>query len=112
MTENSQDPNMETPPPAAMLQMMSGFWISRGIYIAAKLGIADHVQERPRSVVELAELTETHAPSLYRVLRMLAGVGIFAEDENGRFSMTPLAATLRSDAPGSLRSFAIAEMGE
>ncbi len=95
-----------------MLQMMSGFWISRGIYIAAKLGIADHVGDRPRSAEELAELTETHGPSLYRLLRMLAGVGIFAEDEKGRFAMTPLAATLQTDAPGSLRSFAIAEMGE
>ncbi|MCP4688063.1 MAG: methyltransferase, partial [Desulfobacterales bacterium] len=103
---------METPPPVAMLQMMSGFWISRGIYIVAKLGIADHVKDGSRSAEELADLTSAHAPSLYRLLRMLAGVGIFAEDENGRFGLTPLASTLQSDVPGSLRSFAIAEMGE
>ncbi len=100
------------PPPVAMLQMILGFWASRAVYIAAKLGIADLLGEQPKSAAELAEATGTHAPSVYRVLRALASVGVFAEDETGRFALTPLAATLRSGVPGSLRAFATVELGE
>ncbi len=102
----------ETPPPVIMLQMISGFWISRAIYVAAKLGIADLVKDRPKTAAELAQETGTHAPSLYRVLRALASVNIFAKDDDGRFHLTPLAATLQSDAPGSLRYMAMTELGE
>jgi hypothetical protein len=99
-------------PQFAMLQMITGFWVSRAIYLAAKLGLADLVKERPKTADELARLTGTHAPSLYRVLRALAGVGVFADDVHGRFAQTPLSETLRSDAPGSLRAMAIVELGQ
>jgi hypothetical protein len=112
MTERNQPSNAEVPPPVAMLQMISGFWISRAIYIAAKLGIADHLRNGHKTVDELAAATETHAPSLYRVLRALASVGVFTEDEKGGFAATPIAETLRTDAPGSLRAFATVELGE
>jgi ubiquinone/menaquinone biosynthesis C-methylase UbiE len=95
-----------------MLQLISGFWISRAIYVAAKLGIADLVKDGPQPVAALAEATGTHAPSLYRVLRALAGVGVFVENQDGRFASTPPAATLQTDAPGSLRAFAMVELGE
>jgi hypothetical protein len=103
---------MELPPPVAMLQMIQGFWVSRAVYVAAKLGIPDLINEGPRSSQELAQATGTHAGSLYRVLRALDSVGVFAEDSEGRFSLTPLGATLRTDVPGSLRFFAIEELGE
>lgn len=112
MNEHNQIANPNIPPPVAMLRMISGFWVSRAIYIAAKLGIADLVQDEPKTATELAEATGTHARSLYRVLRALASVGVFAEDGNGRFALTPLAATLQSDVPGSLRAFATVELGE
>ena len=73
-----------------MLQMIAGFWVSRALYIAAKLGIADLVQDQAKTATELAGATGTHAPSLYRVLRALASVGVFAEDDQGRFTLTPL----------------------
>jgi len=95
-----------------MLQLISGFWISRGIYITAKLGLADLVKDGPKTAAELAAVSETHAPSLFRVLRALASVGIFAQDEQDRFGDTPLLQTLRSDVPGSLRAFAVTELGE
>ncbi len=101
----------EISPVETMLEMMSGFWVSRGIYVAAKLGIADYLQVGGKTAEELAELTETHADSLYRVLRMLAMAGIFRQDGK-TFSLTPISETLLSDAPGSLRFAAIAEMGE
>jgi hypothetical protein len=102
----------QTPPPLAMLQLMSGFWISRCIYITAKLGLADLLKDGPKTAADLAEATGTHDSSLFRVLRALASVGILAQDEQDRFGDTPLLQTLRSDVPGSLRAFAMIELGE
>src|SRR5512145_2922027 len=99
-------------PQFAMLQMITGFWVSRAIYVAAKLGLADLVKDAPKTADELARLTGTHSPSLYRALRALASVGVFADDGQGRFAQTPLSETLRSDTPGSLRAMAIAELGQ
>lgn len=100
------------PPHIAMLQMITGFWVSRTIYVAAKLGLADLVRDQPRAADELAQIAGAHAPSLYRVLRALASVGVFVEDDQKRFANTPLSETLRSDAPGSLRAFAMVELGQ
>ena len=62
-----------------MLRMISGFWLFRVLYAAVKLGLADLLKNGPRTVDHLAELSRTHAPSLYRVLRALASVGVFSE---------------------------------
>jgi precorrin-6B methylase 2 len=86
--------------------------MSRALYLAVKLGIADLLKDGPKPSEELARATGMHAPSLYRVLRALASVGVFAEDQQGRFALTPLAATLQTDLPGSLRAFALAELDE
>lgn len=95
------------PPVAVMSQMIAGsVFLSRALYVAAQLGVADLVAHEAQSTVALAEACGAHAPSLGRVLRALASVGVFAEDEQGRFGLTPLAETLRSDAAGSLRALA------
>jgi O-methyltransferase domain/Dimerisation domain len=112
MNDPQRNAIADTPPPVAMLRMIAGCWLARAIYLAARLGIADLLGDGPKNSEELAQATGTHALSLYRVLRALAGVGVFAEDEHGRFALTPLAATLRTDAPGSLRAFAVAELDE
>lgn len=109
--DNNQNTAAQASPFETMLQMMSGFWVSRGIYVAAKLGIADHLRDGEKTAAELAADTDTHADSLYRVLRMLSMVGIF-EQKGEQFSLTPLSETLLSDVPFSLRRGAIAEMGE
>jgi len=98
-------------PASQMARLISGYWISQAIYAAAKLGLADLLKNGPRTAEDLAHATQTHAPSLYRLLRALASVGVFAEDEERRFSLTPLAETLRSDIPGSQWSMAVM-MGE
>jgi hypothetical protein len=95
-----------------MLQVVINFIASRAVYVAARLGLADHVHERPRTPDELAALVGAHGPSLYRVMRATASIGIFAEDEQGRFGPTPLSDILRTGVPGSLRSFLISELGE
>ena len=97
---------------AAMFDIIEGFWFSRAVYIAAKLGLADLVAERARTADELAVATQSCAKSLYRILRALASRGIFTEDPSGRFSMTPLAAPLRTEVPGSLRALLTTELGE
>lgn len=88
-------------------QMFGGAWITQGISVAAELGIADLLAEGPLTAEELASRTATHSGALYRVLRALAGIGIFAEDSQGRFSLTPLADLLKSDTHQSQRSIAI-----
>jgi len=91
----------------ALLQMIAGAWIAQAIFVAAKFGVADLVRDEPKSVDSLANATAAHPRALYRVLRALASVGIFREDDDGRFSITALAEPLRSDWPGSLRPYAI-----
>jgi hypothetical protein len=94
-----------------MLDLICGFWISQAIYVAAKLGIADMLQDGPKSAAVLAKQAEAHEPSLYRVLRTLASRAIFSEDSERLFALSPAAEWLRSDKPGSLRPYAIM-MGE
>ncbi|MGI8959757.1 MAG: methyltransferase [Bryobacteraceae bacterium] len=98
----------ESPPPsAALLQLLFGKHITYSLSAIARLGVADHMSEAPVQVDELAMKTGAHSPSLYRVMRMLAGVGVFEEAPQKRFSLTPVGQLLKTDAPGSLRYFAI-----
>lgn len=87
----------------ALLQMSSGYWISQSLYAAAKLGIADLVKDGAKHCDQLAQATNTKADALYRLMRGLASVGVFAEQEPGYFALTPIAQGLRSDLPGSMR---------
>jgi hypothetical protein len=95
-----------------VLQVIAGYWTARCVYVAAKLGLADLVQDSPKSAAELAAVTGTHAPSLYRVLRALASTGWLNEDSHGRFGPTALTAGIQTGAPGSLRGLATTELGE
>jgi hypothetical protein len=95
-----------------MLQIISGFWISRAVYVIGKLGIPDLLAAGPKTAAELALATKTHAPSLFRILRALVSVGVLSSAEGGRFAQTPLSETLVTDAPGSLRWFAVSELGQ
>jgi hypothetical protein len=103
----------QSPQPAApasvmqMHQLVLGFTATQALYVAAKLGVADLIAETPKTVDELAQATKSHAPSLGRLLRMLTSVGIFAEDEAGRFRHTPRSASRRSDHPQSAQARAL-----
>jgi hypothetical protein len=94
----------ELPPPVALFRMVTAYYVSRAIWVAASLGIADHLAAGIRDAEGLARATETHAPSLRRVLRLLASVGVLDEGEDGGFSLTPLGQCLRSGVPGSMRA--------
>jgi hypothetical protein len=98
---------LQTAPRTAMTRMIYGFMLSQAIYVAAQLGLADLLKDGARSSDDLACHTSMHAPSLYRVLRTLAAVGVFEETEPNTFGLTPMGETLRTDAEGSLRPLAV-----
>jgi SAM-dependent methyltransferase len=87
--------------------MITGSWVSQAVSAAARLGIADVLRDGPKSSEELAPAVGADARALYRLLRALTSVGVFVEDEDSRFGLTPLGAYLQSDVPGSLRAAAI-----
>ncbi len=96
---------------AQMRNMMNGFWTSQAIFVAAKLGIADHLAHGEQDSDMLAASVGAHPAALYRLLRTLTSIGILAEVSPRKFILTTRATCLRSDHPESVRSWAIS-MGE
>jgi hypothetical protein len=102
-----------TPPTTAtttshqLLDLITGYWVSQAVYAAAKLGIADHLAGGPRTAAELAPAVGADEGALYRLLRGLAGKGVFRDVGDGKFALTPLAELLREDHPLSLRPLAV-----
>src|SRR5262249_44331274 len=97
----AQDKEQESDAPASaqLLPMIFGYITSQAITVAAKLGVADLLINGAKTADQLAQTAGVQPRPLYRLLRALASVGVFAEDSAGRFSLTPLAEPLRSDAP-------------
>src|SRR5205807_5734469 len=87
-------------------RLVNGYQVSQAIHVAATLGIADLLKDGPRASDDLADATNTHAPTLYRLLRALAAVGILDEDDDRRFALAPLGEELRRDHPQSLHGWA------
>lgn len=104
-------PTSSPSPRDTMLEMIAGFRTSRAIYAAVRLKLADALREGPMDADAIAEITATHGPSLERLLRALASVGVVAHDGDGRFALTPLGATLDSRAQGSLHAWAEVALG-
>jgi hypothetical protein len=94
-----------------MLKLINGFQVSRAIYVAAKLGLADLVCAASASSTELAVATDTDPAALHRVIRVLASVGVFDLQPDGQVNATELSKTLLTDAPGSLRGWAVDQLG-
>ncbi len=86
-------------PSVALLHLLNGYQVTQAIAVAAALGLADCLVDGPRTGDDLAAATDTHPPTLYRLLRTLASIGVFHEEDGRRFSLTPLGDCLRSDAP-------------
>ncbi|MEU9640141.1 methyltransferase [Streptomyces tendae] len=98
----SSEPALESS--LRLLEIGDGFIYARALHLAAELRIADLLAQGPRSALQLADATGTHAPSLHRMLRTLAACGVFTEEAPGTFGMTALAQPLRSDHPHSVRT--------
>ncbi|HZP08551.1 methyltransferase [Methyloceanibacter sp.] len=97
----------ELPPQAVFAQLLFGKQLTYSLSGVARLGVADHMGKTARPVEELAAKTGAHAPSLYRVMRMLASLGVFREGPKRHFALTPVGELLKTDAPISLRYMAI-----
>ena len=110
-----QSTALPAPPAEAgqrLFEMALGGLVTQMLYVVAKLGIADMLKHGPQTCETLARATGTHAPSLQRVMRALASLGIFTETAPGEFGLTPLAACMRTDAPGAFRNLPIYLGGE
>src|SRR5688572_20294771 len=103
----SQAPQPAMAAATTLRQLIMGFRITQLIYVAAKLGLADHLQQGPQTAQALAQAVGTEPQALYRLLRALASLGIFTETAEGTFALTPLAELLQSGVPGSMRGLAI-----
>jgi O-methyltransferase/methyltransferase family protein len=104
MTESNGTDAEGLPPHAQLIQMATAHWVSRIVFVAAKLGLADRLADGARSAEELAGPTATHAPSLYRLMRSLSNLRVLTETAERRFALTPLGEALKTGAPGSARA--------
>lgn len=103
---------MDHPVSFQLSNMIVGYWQSQAIYAAAKLGIADLLAPGPQTIDALTAASNASPEPLYRLLRALASIGIFAEGPSKTFSLTPLADPLRADAPGSQKAFCLMNGGQ
>ena len=99
-------PAAPPPPDAVLFQMVFGKAVTQALSVVARFGVADHMATGPKTAAELAAATGLNPGHLYRVMRALAGLGVFAADDAGRFALTPVGNLLRSDVPGSMRAIA------
>ncbi len=105
--QNNPKEAVQPSSPMSLRELIGGMRVTQLIYVAAKLGIADLLKDGSKSVDELASNVGAHPRALYRVLRALASIGIFAEVGDRQFKLTALAEPLRDRVPGSLRAMAI-----
>lgn len=98
------------PPPAAVFGLISGMWAAKAAATAANLRIPDVLAHGPKSAEEVARAIGADASAVYRLMRGVASIGVFAAEPGGRFSLTPVGELLRSDVAGSMRSPLVAEM--
>lgn len=90
-----------------LLLHLSGEWISRSLYAATKLGIVDHLYSSPKSIEDLANLTQTNSESLYRLMSLLTAIGIFEEISPTIFSLTEMGMMLAKSHPDGLHNLAL-----
>lgn len=109
--EHHQPSAPAIPPQVVLTQIITSYWVSNAIHCLCEFQIPDHLADGPRSIAQLAETTGTHAPSLYRLLRAVASIGVLAETGDHVFELTPMGNVLRKDVPGSLWGMAMF-MGE
>jgi len=78
------------PSRAVILQLMGGKQIAFSLAGLARLGVADHMGEDPVGVEVHARKVDANADALFRVMRLLASVGVFAQFPGRQFALTPV----------------------
>src|SRR3712207_3224417 len=97
----------QLPPPAQLLQHLSGYMVTQTLAVLAELDVAEHLADGPVPVAELATKLSVDADALYRFLRGAASVGVFEEVSPGTFGLTPTASLLRESSQPSFRNLAM-----
>lgn len=87
-------------PAQQIMRLGLGFAVSQALRVVIELGIPDLLAAGERPIEELAAATRSNPDALHRIMRLLAPEGVFSEVQSGRFTLTELGATLRSDRPG------------
>ena len=105
-------PEASTPPALLLRRLIGSYRITHAIKAAAELGIADHMGERPQGADELAARLDANPQALYRLLRTLVSIGLLEDAGDGLFTLTPVGACLRRDAPDGMRAWALCEGAE
>ena len=83
----------------SMVRLFTGYIPTRLIYVAAKLELTDHIGDDGASAQDVAQNLKVDPEALYRVMRVLAGLGVLRQDDNDRFNVTPFGETLRKNSP-------------
>jgi hypothetical protein len=90
-------------PRQELFSLTQGYKTTQALYVAAKLGVADHLRHGPKKAIELAKEVQANPKALFRLMRHLAAIGIFTQDEGGKFGLTSLGELLCTDNPESMR---------
>ncbi|TRX01597.1 methyltransferase [Candidatus Methylobacter oryzae] len=96
--------NKLTPPPFRLIQIGSAFWQSRVLYVAASLNIASVLGDGQLAAEDIAARIPAQADAVYRLLRMLAAMGVFEEVSPRIFKNNALSAYLRDDHPNTVKA--------
>jgi SAM-dependent methyltransferase len=86
--------------------MVSGKWISQAVGTVVEVGVPDQLAKGARQCSDIAREAGVSEDGLYRLLRALASLGLFAESADRRFKLTSMGQLLRSDHPESLAGYA------
>ncbi|MCX5135529.1 acetylserotonin O-methyltransferase [Streptomyces sp. NBC_00340] len=95
------------PPPMRLRELVFGAACAAAVRAAARLGVADALDDRPMEVEDLAAAVKTQPHTLRRLLRALSCQGVFVEHPDGTFGHTEMSRLLREDDPHSLRYIAL-----
>src|SRR5712692_1083434 len=90
-------------PEQVFVTMIAGYQTTQALYVVAKLGVPDLLGHGPMTSEALGEKVGANPKALFRVMRHLATLGIFTQDDNGDFRLTPTGELLRTDHPQSMR---------
>jgi hypothetical protein len=110
MIHNTECENAK--PTEAMIRIICGAWVSKAIHVVVTLGIPDILGDGRKSCSELAVATGTQVSFLRRLMWALTIEGVFATEDQLTFELTAIGATLRCDAPESLREWALLMLGD
>jgi hypothetical protein len=87
--------------------LILGAWGTQAMYVAARLKLADLLAGGPRGSAEIARETGADRESIYRLMRYLAGLGVFEQTAGDSFALGELGTLLRTGVEDSAKGMAL-----